>query len=141
MSEAPPFTIESFYKFVGEGKLMAAKCSHCGTVILPPRPACSKCLSSDLKWIPIGSGCTLLTYTMIHVAPKEFESKAPYALGIVKFDEGGQLLGMIRDVELNKIQVGQKLKVNFEKPSTQSATPAQTPPQWPQWPRYFFKPA
>ncbi|HKZ93640.1 MAG TPA: Zn-ribbon domain-containing OB-fold protein [Candidatus Bathyarchaeia archaeon] len=141
MSEVRPFTIESFYKFVGEGKLMAAKCINCGAVTLPPRPACSKCLSQNLKWIPVDEECKLLTYTMIHVSPKEFESKVPYALGIVKFDDGSQLLGMIRDIEPNKIQIGMTLKVDFEKTSTSPSAPAQTQPQWPQWPRYFFKPA
>jgi len=140
MSEVRPFTIESFYKFVGDGKLMGAKCNKCGTLILPPRPACSKCLSKYLRWIPVGNECKLLTYTMIHVSPKEFESKVPYALGIVKFDEGGQLLGMIRGIEPDKLQVGMALKVDFETTSTAPTAPAQTP-QWPQWPRYFFKPA
>ena len=139
MAEARPFTIESFYKFVGEGKLMAAKCNSCGAVILPPRPACTKCLSKDLKWIPVINECKLLTYTVIHVSPKEFESKVPYALGIVIFNAGGQLLGMIRDIEPNKLQVGMTLRVNFETSSAQT-TPPQTPPQWPQWPRFHFKP-
>ena len=139
MAEARPFTIESFYKFVGEGKLMAAKCNSCGAVILPPRPACTKCLSKDLKWIPVGNECKLLTYTVIHVSPKEFESKVPYALGIVIFNAGGQLLGMIRDIEPNKLQVGTTLRVNFETTST-PVPPPQTPPQWPQWPRFHFKP-
>jgi len=140
MAEVRPFTIESFYKFVGEGKLMAAKCNNCEAVILPPRPACTKCLSKDLKWIPVGNECKLLTYTVIHVSPKEFESKVPYALGIVKFNEGGQLLGMIRDIEPNRLQVGMTLRVNFETTSTTPTTPPQTPPQWPQWPRFYFKP-
>jgi len=137
MSETRPFTIESFYKFVGEAKLMAAKCNHCGAMLLPPRPACSKCLSNDLKWVPVSNECKLLTYTMIHVSPKEFESSAPYAVGIAKFDGGAQLLGMIRDIEPDKLQVGMPLKVDFEKPSILKQT-AST--QWPQWPRYYFKP-
>ncbi len=137
MSETRPFTIESFYKFVGEGQLMAAKCNSCGAIIMPPRPACSKCMSKDLKWVPTGNECQLLTYTIIHVSPKEFESNVPYALGIVKFSSGGQLLGMIRDIEPDKLQVGMKLKIEFDKPSTSQPT---VPPQWPQWPRYCFKP-
>ena len=137
MPETRPFTIESFYKFVSEGQLMAAKCNKCEAITMPPRPACSKCMSKDLKWIPASNECKLLTYTIIHVAPKEFETKVPYALGIVKLDTGGQLLGMIRDIEPDKLQIGMKLTVEFDQPSTPQ--PA-TPPQWPQWPRYYFKP-
>jgi uncharacterized OB-fold protein len=142
MSETRPFTIESFYKFVGEGKLMAAKCNKCGAVLLPPRPACSKCMSKDLQWTSVNPMGKLLTYTVIHVSPKEFETKAPYALGIVRFDNGGQLLGMVRDIEPAKLQIGMAVALNFEKTST-PATPTQAPAlaQWPSWPRYFFKPA
>jgi uncharacterized OB-fold protein len=139
-SENRPFTIESFYKFAGEGKLMAAKCNKCGAVHLPPRPACSKCTSKDLKWISVNPQGKLLTYTVIHVSPKEFESKAPYAIGIVRFENGGQLLGMVRDIEPTKLQIGMTVTLDFEETST-PATPAPTPAQWPSWPRYFFKPA
>ena len=141
MAETRPFTIDSFYKYVGEHKLMAAKCNKCGTIQLPPRPACTKCMSKDQQWIPVNPKGTLLTYTIIHVAPKEFETKAPYALGIVKFDNGGQLLGMVRDIEPTKLQVGMTVALDFETTSTPATATPQTPPQWPSWPRYFFKQA
>jgi len=142
MSELQPFTIESFYKFVNEGKLMAAKCSKCGKVIFPPRPACPKCLSQNLSWIHIADECKLLTYTIIHVSSKDFESKVPYVLGIVKFAEAGQLLGMIQDIEPSRLKIGMPLKVHFDKTSTTATTVSpQTAQQWPQWPRYYFKPA
>jgi len=127
------FGIESFYKFVGEGKLMAAKCNKCGLVMLPPRPVCTKCYSKDLQWVELKGNGRLLTYTVIHVSPKQFEALAPYAVGIVKLDDGPQLLGMIRGVEPDKIKVGMSLTVDFEKPSS-------TQTQWPAWPRYYFKP-
>ena len=53
MSEASPFTLESFYRFTGQGKLMAAKCKKCQTVMLPPKPMCTNCFSSDLEWIEL----------------------------------------------------------------------------------------
>jgi len=129
----PTFGIESFYRFVGEGKLMAAKCCRCGLVLLPPRPVCTKCYSKDLQWVELKGHGKLLTYTVIHVSPKQFEALAPYSVGILKLDEGQQLLGMIRGVEPDKIKVGMSLAVDFEKPSS-------TQTQWPTWSRYYFKP-
>jgi len=133
LSEARAFTIESFYKFASEGKLMGAKCNKCGEVTLPPRPICSKCLGHDMNWIEVKPKGRLLTYTVIHVVPKQFELLAPYPIGIVKLDGGPQLLGMIRGVEQDKIKIGMTLTLNFEKPQT-------TETQWPTWPRYYFKP-
>jgi len=134
MTEVQPvFGIESFYKFVGEGKLMGAKCNKCGLVMLPPRPVCTNCYSKDLRWIELKGHGKLLTYTVIHVAPKQFEAHVPYPVGIVKLDEGPQLLGMIRNIEHDKLKIGMELTIDFEKPSS-------TQTQWPTWPKYYFKP-
>ena len=132
MAETFPFTIEQFYKFVSERKLMAAKCKKCGTMLLPPRPMCTKCFSSDLEWVELKNKGKLLTYTVIHVSSKQFESLIPYAVGIVKLEDGPKLPGMIQDVEPEKISVDMDLEVNFD---------TTIPSEWPTWPRYFFKPS
>ena len=131
MAETFPFTIEQFYKFVSERKLMAAKCKECGTMLLPPRPMCMKCFSSDLEWVELKNKGKLLTYTVIHVSSKQFESLIPYAVGIVKLEDGPKLPGMIQGVEPEKISVGMDLEVDFD---------TTIPSEWPRWPRYFFKP-
>jgi uncharacterized OB-fold protein len=131
MSENPPFTVSSFYKFVSEKRLMAAKCNECGTVLLPPKPMCTKCLSTNLKWIELEGAGKLLSYTIIHVAPEQFQSITPYTVGIVELQNGLRLPGMIRDVDAEEIRVGMNLKIDFE-PLASS--------QWPAWPRYFFRP-
>ena len=131
MSGTPSFSIESFYKFVNEGKLMAAKCGKCGTLLLPPRPVCAKCLSTDLRWVELKGRGKLLSYTVIHVSSIQFESMAPYTVGIVELEDGPHLPGMIRHVEPEKIKVGMDLTVGFD---TSVST------QWPLWPRYFFRP-
>lgn len=132
MAETSPFTIEQFYKFVSERKLMAAKCKKCGTMFLPPRPMCTKCFSSDLEWVELKNKGKLLTYTVIHVSPKQFESLIPYTVGIVKLEDGLKLPGMIQGVAPEKISVGMDLIVDFD---------TTIPSQWPTWPRYFFKPS
>jgi uncharacterized OB-fold protein len=58
----PPLTIDNFYKFVGEGKLMAAKWDKCGRMMLPPRPGCTNCFSKDLNWVEVKPKGQLLTY-------------------------------------------------------------------------------
>ena len=133
MSEATrAFTIENFYCFVKEGKLMGAKCGKCGQLLVPPKPMCSNCFSKKLSWTELPRQGKLLTYTIIHVSPKQFQSLAPYAVGIVKFEEGAQLPGVVRDVPLDSIKVGMTLEVCFDKENVAE--------EWPQWPRYHFRP-
>jgi uncharacterized OB-fold protein len=132
MSDNPlPFTVSSFYKFVSEKRLMAAKCNECGTVLLPPKPMCTKCLSTNLKWIELEGVGKLLSYTIIHVAPEQFQSITPYTVGIVEFKNGLRLPGMIRDVKPEEIKIGMNLKIDFD---------TSTSSQWHAWTRYFFKP-
>lgn len=131
MEQMTPFTIDNFYKFVGEGKLMAAKCNKCENILLPPKPVCPKCLSKDLSWKEVGKQGKLQTYTVIHVPPLQFQSMCPYILGIVKLEDGPNLIGMVRGVEASNVKIGMNLTVDFDK---------DLPSQWPMWPRYFFKP-
>jgi hypothetical protein len=130
MSEERAFTISSFYEFLNEKRLMAAKCNKCGTVFLPPKPMCTRCFSTNLKWNELEGAGKLLSYTVIHVAPEQFQSIAPYTVGIVEFEDGLRLPGMIRDIEPEKIKVGMNLKIDFDSSSDS---------QWPAWSRYFFR--
>jgi uncharacterized OB-fold protein len=99
-------------------------------LLLPPRPICSKCFSSDFEWVNLKGKGKLLTYTVIHVSYGEFQSISPYVVGIVKLEEGPQIPGIIRVINHEKIRVDMDLIVDFN---------TSTPSQWPFWPRYFFK--
>lgn len=132
MTEESAFTIESFYEFVKQGRIMGAKCQKCGTLLVPPKPMCPKCFSKDMKWEEIQKRGKLLTYTVIHVSTKKFQALTPYAVGIIELEGGAQLPGMIKEISLDKIKVDMNLVVDFEKEQISDG--------WPQWPRYHFKP-
>jgi hypothetical protein len=122
-------TIENFYKFCAEKKLMGVVCAKCKKVAVPPRSLCPHCMSSDMKWTELPSKGKLVTYTVIHVSPVQFQELIPYAVGIVEFGEGVRLPGMIRNVKLENLRIGMELQTDFE---------ATVPSEWPRWPRYFF---
>ncbi len=132
MSAPEPFTIEQFYKFLSQGKLMAGKCQKCGKIHLPPRPLCDNCYSEQFEWQEVSGKGKLLTYTVIHVAPQQFQHLTPYAVGIVQLENGLKIPGMIQGVIQDQLKVGMELNLDFGTCSTLQ--------QWPQWPRYCFKP-
>ena len=133
MTEQAPFTIEQFYRHINQGKLLGGRCTKCGKVYLPPRPLCDNCYSKDFEWTEVPSEGKLVTYTIIHIAPAQFQSMAPYAMGIVELGNGLKIPGMIKEVALDQIKIGMKLKMDFG--TCVAAQP------WPQWPRYCFKPS
>lgn len=132
MNEESPFTIEQFYTYVSQGKLMGGKCKKCGKVHLPPRPLCDNCLSNEFEWVELPQKGKLLTYTIIHVAPAQFQKMAPYAVGIVQLGSNLKILGIIRGIATEQIKIGMPLKIEFE-----ILVASQL---WPKWPRYYFNP-
>ena len=132
MTTTEPFTIEQFYKFLAQGKLMAGKCTQCGKIHLPPRPLCDNCYSQTFTWTQMPSKGKLVTYTVIHVAPQQFQDEAPYAVGIIQLENDTKLPGRITDVPQDQLKIGMTLTLDFK--SCNNTQP------WPQWPRYCFKP-
>jgi uncharacterized protein len=131
MSTTDPFTIEQFYKFLSQNKLMAGKCVKCGKIHLPPRPLCDSCYSQQFAWVQISGKGKLLTYTVIHIAPAQFQALAPYVVGIVELEGGLKIPSMINGVKQEDLKIGMELTLDFGTCSTTQ--------QWPQWQRYCFK--
>lgn len=131
MTSQEPFTIDQFYKNLALGKLAAGKCLKCGKIHLPPRPMCSNCFSQEFEWVEVPGKGKLITYTVIHIAPPQFQTMAPYPVGIVELENGLRIPGMIQGVTQEKLQIGMELTIDFGVCSTTQA--------WPQWPRYCFK--
>ncbi len=130
MNPAP--TIESFYKFCAERRLMGVMCERCKKITVPPRSPCAHCGGTSLAWTELSGRAKLVTYTVLHFPPPRFQQLAPYAVGIVELAEGARLTGMIRNVPFEKIRIGMNLQVDYD---------TAVPEDWPQWPRYFFKPS
>jgi len=131
MSVQEPFIIERFYSFLSQCKLMVGKCLKCGKIHLPPRPLCDNCYGDQFEWVQISNEGKLLTYTVIHIAPTQFQDLAPYAIGIVQLVDGLKISGVIQNVPLEQLKIGMLLKVDF---STCSVSQ-----NWPQWSKYCLK--
>ncbi len=123
-----PLTLESFYEFCAQNKLMGARCKSCGAILVPPRAVCPKCGSTDTQWTELKGTGKLLTYSVVHVAPRAFQPFVPYAVGIVLLTEGARLPGMIR-TDLKDLRIGLVLKAAFDPAQSES---------WPSWARYYF---
>jgi uncharacterized OB-fold protein len=133
MTSTPePFTIEQFYKFLSQNKLMAGKCVKCGKIHLPPRPLCDNCYDTQFEWTQIPNEGKLLTYTVIHIAPVQFQDLIPYAIGILQLGNGLKISGVIQDVPVEQLCIDMPLKVTFSNCNNSQS--------WPQWSKYCLKP-
>jgi hypothetical protein len=88
---------EEFQEGLEAGELRIQTCGDCGRHNMYPRHHCPFCLSTDLGWTVAAGTGVLHSYTVVRaVPPRGFEDELPYALGVVKLDEGVQLLGRLQ---------------------------------------------
>jgi len=112
---------------------MTGKCLNCGKIHLPPRPLCDNCYNTQFEWMQISNKGQLLTYTVIHIAPTQFQNLAPYAIGILELDNGLKIPGIIQDIPHEQLKMDLTLNVVFNPDSSVSQN-------WPQWSKYCLKP-
>lgn len=92
--------VEQFGEGLAEGKLLIQSCESCGTKMLYPRHRCISCGSNELGWCEASGKGTLHSYTVVRaVPPSGFEEDLPYGLGVIKLDEGVQLLARLHPGE------------------------------------------
>jgi len=66
--------------------ILALRCRACGTLDPGPREICTACLSSALEPVHLPGEGSLVSWTMIRRAPKNFREEAPYAVCVVELD-------------------------------------------------------
>ncbi len=101
-------------RYLDRYRLVGNACKACGEVFYPAKELCP---CGGREFIPqtfSGKG-KLLSFTEVKAAPEVFESKAPYAIGIVKLDEGPKVGAQITDVELKDLKIGMRLEACFRK--------------------------
>lgn len=82
-----------FAAALAEGKLIVQKCNDCSALIMYPKYRCPACFSGSLGWQQVSGEGQLLTFTILRMGPPStFSVEAPYGIGIVRLDEGPQLM-------------------------------------------------
>ena len=74
--------------FLEKNQIPATKCGKCGTVSFPPRADCPKCRSNLAEWITVDGHAKLVTFTLVHFAPPQFQQSTPYMLGVAELANG-----------------------------------------------------
>jgi len=98
--------------------LIGNRCGSCDKVYFPPREACPDCRRKsigkmmDLKLSGKGE---ILSYTIIHVGPEDFEEQVPYPIAIIKLEEGPCVTAQIVDCDIDDVKIGMKVESTFRR--------------------------
>ena len=116
-----PFSAASFDQYLAEHRLMAARCTDCGGLYVPPRAICPTCHGEALEWAETSGKGKLAAFTVIYSGPtfmveQGFDRKNPYVSGIVELEEGICISARITGLDPSRpaeIRIGAPLDVEF----------------------------
>ena len=96
-------------------RMEAAKCRQCGKIWFPPRLICAGCQGREFETVRLAETGQVETYTVIRVAPTGFDEETPYAVAIVKLDDGVRITCQVADCEPEEMKIGLKVRMEFRR--------------------------
>jgi uncharacterized OB-fold protein len=98
--------------------LLGNRCGACERTYFPPRESCPYCRRksigkmNDLKFSGKGE---IVSYTIIHSAPEDFENQVPYPIAVIELEEGPRITAQIVDCDINDVKIGMKVQSTFRR--------------------------
>ncbi len=117
-----------FFEAARQHRLVVQRCRGCGTYRFPAREICSRCLSREAEWVEV-SGCgEVYSFNVMHqVYHPGFAGEVPYAVVLVKLDEGPKMVSNLVGVGPRDIRIGMRVRVVFERVSDEVTLPKFAP--------------
>ena len=112
----PSLTQDNQFFFEGakEHKLLIQRCSNCGTLRHPPRPACASCRSFEWEPIEASGRGTVYSYTVNHY-PQIPAFDYPLVVVLVELEEGTRLVANVRGITPDTVAIGMPVRATFER--------------------------
>ncbi len=107
-----------FWEAAREHRLVAPRCTACGTFRMPPGPFCHSCRNQDVAWIELPGTGTVFTYTITrHALIPLMASAVPYAVAVADLDgaPGARLVAaMVSGTDLDEVRIGLPVAVRWD---------------------------
>ena len=117
-----------FWDGCKEGELRLQRCTACRQTYFPPRAFCPKCASRDVE-VYAASGRGVLWSYVINHRPRADMGTEPYAIAVVKLEEGPTMMTNIVDCPQTPeaLTLDMPLKVSFAKQTDDITLPLFAP--------------
>lgn len=119
---------QPFWDAALEGRLVASKCTSCGTFLLPPQPRCFNCQGTSFTWEELSGTGAIYSYTVVrHPLAPHLGEAVPYVSAVIELDgtqgAGARLMANVIDCDPESVAIGDKVRVTFDQLSATLAFP------------------
>jgi uncharacterized OB-fold protein len=109
---------EGHWAAAREGRLALQHCEDCGRFTHYPSAVCEHCLSTNIGTKDVSGTGTVETFSVVYRAfSPDFADDVPYAVALVKLDEGVNLLTWVTGIDPEDVRIGMRVQATFEQVS------------------------
>lgn len=110
----PALTHDNAFFFEGatRGELLIQRCSSCGVLRHPPRPACPECRSLEWDTVRSTGRGTVFSYVVVH-HPQVPSFDYPLSIAVVELEEGTRLVADLIGVDPGHVAIGMPVVVEM----------------------------
>lgn len=119
---------QPFWDAALQDRLVAPKCTSCGTFRLPPSPFCFVCQHRDVEWTELPGTGTVYSFTVVrHALGPELAAAVPYAAGIIELDgtqgAGARMVANIIGGDVDTLKIGARVEIVYEHVNAEMSVP------------------
>ncbi|ROO87903.1 hypothetical protein EDD29_5551 [Actinocorallia herbida] len=104
---------EPFWEAAKERRLVAPRCSDCGTFRLPPTPYCPSCQSKAVDWTELSGEAVIYSFAVVHGFPGYPDITLVPVVVDLPDAPGARLISNLIGVDPATVEIGQRLTVDF----------------------------
>jgi uncharacterized OB-fold protein/acyl dehydratase len=111
----PALTQDNRFFFDGakQHQLLIQRCTNCGTLRHPPRPACGTCRSFEWDTLVASGRGTIYSFVVNHY-PKVPAFDYPLVVALVELEEGTRVVANVSGITPEEVAIGMPVMVGFE---------------------------
>lgn len=119
----PNVETQAFFDAAKQGKLLIRRCLACNEPHFFPRTICPFCFSDNTAWEEVSGRGTIYSCSV------QRRVEPPYCIAYVTLEEGPTLLSNIVECDLDRVRIGDKVRVVFHTSVGGHAVPMFAPVQ------------
>ena len=90
-------------------RLEGRRCTGCGAVAFPPRPACRGCGGRELEVHALAPRGRVHSFTEMATAPRGFDP--PHLMALVELEDGPIIAAQLTDIDPEDIAIGMEVEM------------------------------
>ncbi len=109
------FSSRAWREYPQRYRLEAVKFNKSGRTYFPPRTIDPETGETQHEMVKLPDTGTIVTYTVIRVAPSQWSDEAPYALAVAELTDGTRLMAQVTDCNPDEVKIGMEVRVEFRR--------------------------